>query len=74
MVRGMHTPAPTPDQALSVDDVATRLGVHRDTVRRLAARGALPPPRKIAGCTRWLESEITSWLREQPVADWARRA
>jgi predicted DNA-binding transcriptional regulator AlpA len=55
------------ERALTAEDVAERLRMHPATVRRLAALGELPPPRRIRGSVRWLDSEITSWLRERPV-------
>jgi len=51
-------------QLLTIDDVAERLNIHKNTVRRQAAIGALPRPIKIGNSIRWRPSDIERWIQE----------
>lgn len=51
-------------QLLSVGHVATRLGVHEDTVRRMIARGDLTAIR-VARCVRISEEELEAYVHSQ---------
>lgn len=46
------------ERALTAQQVATLLNIHVSSVYRKAQNGELPPPRKVAGLTRWLGAEI----------------
>jgi len=45
---------------IGVQQVALRLGVHRDTIVRMAKRGDMPPVRR-AGGLRFRTDEIRTW-------------
>jgi len=47
---------------LRVRDVSRMLGLHQRTVWRLSASGELPRPISVGGSTRWVRSEILSWI------------
>ena len=47
--------------ALRYPEVATRYGVHPQTVRNWVASGSCPPPRKIDGSRRFLLSDLERW-------------
>ena len=47
---------------LSVDQVAARLGVSRDTIWRWKRNGSFPKAMKLSGrTTRWRLSDIEAW-------------
>ena len=47
---------------LTVDQVAERLGVSRDTIYRWKRKGDFPLARKLSqGTTRWRLSDIVAW-------------
>ena len=47
---------------LTVDQVAERLGVSRDTIYRWKRQGDFPLARKLSqGTTRWRLSDIVAW-------------
>ena len=62
--------APTPDRRrsriLRLPEVASRLGVSHDTVRRMVRDGRFPPPLEIARRSiGWLEADLDVWLAER---------
>jgi excisionase family DNA binding protein len=59
--------ADTPDQAMTVRDVADYLNVDEKTVYRLAQRGDLPGF-KVAGAWRFKRSDLDSWIDLQKKA------
>jgi predicted DNA-binding transcriptional regulator AlpA len=52
---------------LSYDDLATRFGIHKRTIRRDVDEGKLPKPDKFRGCVRfdWLEVAAVLMARKQ---------
>lgn len=58
---------------LTADEVAERLGVHADTVRRAFARGELPGLR-LAGAYRLFTDDLERWFRTAPARRAARTA
>lgn len=59
--------ADTPDQAMTVRNVARYLNVNEKTVYRLAKRGDLPGF-KVAGAWRFKRSDLDSWINLQKKA------
>lgn len=59
--------AETPDQAMTVRDVAGYLNVDEKTVYRLAKRGNLPGF-KVAGAWRFKRSDLDHWIDAQKKA------
>jgi excisionase family DNA binding protein len=59
--------ANTPDQAMTVRDVAGYLNVDEKTVYRLVKRGDLPGF-KVAGAWRFKRSDLDSWIDLQKQA------
>jgi excisionase family DNA binding protein len=54
--------APTPDEWLDTRGAAEYLGVHRDTVRRLAAERAVPSEQEGVGCKLYFRrSDLDAW-------------
>lgn len=47
---------------LTVDEVASRLGVSRKTVLRENLRGHLPQPLRLGRCLRWGAQELSLWV------------
>lgn len=61
-----------PDRLLKLEEVAERLGVHRDTVRHWVYKGLIPAIRLPGNAGRRIrESELEAWLsnRSSPVID-----
>jgi prophage regulatory protein len=46
---------------LSVDQVAQRFGVSKDTIWRWKRNGEFPKPFKLGGATRWRLSDLEEW-------------
>jgi prophage regulatory protein len=46
---------------LSVDQVAQRFGVSKDSIWRWKRNGEFPKPYKLGGSTRWRLSDIEDW-------------
>lgn len=59
---------------LTLPQVADRLGVSKDTVRRLYADGRFPPPLRIGKSHRWETSAVEAWLADQRAKAEAERA
>jgi excisionase family DNA binding protein len=58
------TTSPPPTLTWSVPDVAKRLGVHENTVRRLIARGELPS--LLIGDRRFVRpADVEAWLDQR---------
>ncbi len=53
------------DRLLSVDEVATFLGVKRDTVYKLIDRNGLPGV-KVGRLWKFRQDEIDEWVNKQP--------
>ena len=55
---------------ISVDQVASLLGIHKATVFKLTKRGLLPRPFKISHqVTRWRLSEVEKYLDDKRASD-----
>lgn len=54
----------TPDQAMTVRNVADYLNVDEKTVYRMAKRGDLPGF-KVAGAWRFMRSDLDAWVDRQ---------
>lgn len=54
----------TPDQAMTVRNVADYLNVDEKTVYRMAKRGDLPGF-KVAGVWRFMRSDLDAWVDRQ---------
>ena len=54
----------SPNQAMTVRDVASYLNVDEKTVYRLAKRGELPGF-KVAGAWRFKRADIEDWIENQ---------
>ena len=68
-MRSTHPPEPAlTDRGLTrllcTRDVALFLGVHEQTVRRMAGRGELPCVR-VGSRLRFVPSDITRWVRQR---------
>ena len=50
-------------ELLSVKELAKILSLSVRTVWRLRSAGKLPKPLTIGGSVRWIESEISAWIR-----------
>ncbi len=59
---------PTQEPLLSPSEVARRLGVHVETVRRLIRRGEIPGVFRFGGVIRISESALTTWLQSRSLA------
>lgn len=46
---------------LSVDQLAQRFGVSKDSIWRWKRKGDFPAPVKLGGTTRWRLSDIEEW-------------
>jgi prophage regulatory protein len=51
-----------PDRLLRLDDVVELTALSRATVYRQVAAGNFPAPVKIAGASRWSESEVARFI------------
>ena len=51
------------ERLLNIDQLAGILNVSSTTARRLAVDPGFPPARRVLGCTRWLASEVVTWIR-----------
>jgi len=52
----------TRPRLLSIQDIADRLGIDARTVRRMRARGQLPPAIDLHSVLRWDEATIDAWI------------
>jgi excisionase family DNA binding protein len=54
------------DQLLTIDQLATKLGVSKSCIRKWLATGFLPPPMKLGKrLIRWELDTIAAWLDQQ---------
>ena len=54
------------DQLLTIDQLATKLGVSKSCIRKWLATGFLPPPLKLGKrLIRWELDTISVWLAQQ---------
>ena len=62
LVTRLATPAGLADEWLDTRDAADHLGVHRDTIRRLAAERAVPSEQEGPGCKLYFRrSDLDAW-------------
>ena len=54
----------TAPMMMSVDEIATCLGISSRTVWRLKAKGDLPKSVKIGRAVRWRKSDIYAWIEQ----------
>jgi len=52
-------------------DVSERTGLRRTAIYGRIAAGAFPKPVKIGSASRWVESDIQSWIEDQITASQA---
>ena len=52
------------ERLVTVEEFAARLGVCRRQIYRLWHRGEIPPPVKVGGATRWLESDVEAYIEK----------
>lgn len=50
---------------IDVDEVARRLAVSAQTVRRLVAAGQFPAPIRVGRSVRWRLADVEAWIDEQ---------
>lgn len=69
---GQPPPAPsgtnhkdTPPRLLSLDQVMDRVALKRTSIYQLIKCKAFPYPVKIQRASRWVESEVSDWIRAQ---------
>lgn len=57
------------DRFLRYPEVVTKTGFSRPTIERMVVAGTFPRPRQIGlRAIAWLESELTTWMHERPLA------
>ena len=49
---------------ISIEEVMRRVSIGRTMTYELIKRGSFPKPVKIGNASRWLNEEITKWIRE----------
>ncbi|MBX3412419.1 MAG: helix-turn-helix domain-containing protein [Pirellulales bacterium] len=47
---------------ITVDELATILGLSKRTIWRLLSAGEIPKPIRLGGSTRWVLAEIEAWI------------
>ncbi len=52
----------TDDRWLSVDEIATYLGVKRDTIYKWIERKGMPPAHKVGRLWKFRKDEIDKWV------------
>lgn len=57
------SPAPVENVLLNSRDVAAALRISQRTVWKLVANGTLPKPCRLMGSTRWLKSDIETFIK-----------
>ncbi len=61
------------DGYLTSEDLATRLGVKRESIYRMRTRGDLPDPDDTIGRTPvWKTDTITAWEADRPGQGWRK--
>ena len=57
----------TPETLLRISDVIEQTKLGSSTIYRRIQAGTFPKPRNLgAGCVRWRQSEVTSWINSLP--------
>jgi hypothetical protein len=64
ILTALKDPAPIRPKMLTRKQVAERLEVHSETVKRYGKKGLLHPVRFTARAVRYLESEVLDFMRE----------
>ncbi len=60
---GRTTRAAELDRLLSVEDIATILGIHKRTLNRMRAAKTFPAPTlTVAGKARWTSAVVRGWI------------
>lgn len=52
-------------ESLTIEQVADRLQVSKQTVRRMVARGEFPKPEKLGTKARWPADVVPRWFAER---------
>ena len=67
LMSGMEMDAITPPapELLNCTDLASLLGMHVRTLRRMRRAGEVPAPIKIGGAERWRRTTIDAWIAER---------
>lgn len=63
----MHSTSSTPSASvrlLRIDQVRQRTGLGRTATYELIARGLHPSPIKLGRSSRWVDSEVDSWVQQ----------
>ncbi len=60
-------PSPARDRLLSKREIREIVGASFPTIWKWMQRGLFPRGRVVAGKTKWLESEVATWLNALPV-------
>lgn len=64
-----------PDRFLSEVEVLARTGLSSNTIRNLEKAGKFPSRRKVSlRAVRWLQSEISQWMKDPEGWEWGTRA
>jgi len=50
-------------QLLSAAEVGEMLSLSKRTIHRYNCSGKIPAPVRVGGSVRWIESEISAWIR-----------
>ena len=63
----VNTTAP---KLITIDELASMLGMSKRTVWRLLSAGQIPEPIRLGGCTRWRLDLVRQWIDSGcPAAD-----
>lgn len=62
MTRAVRRP---PAELLREQEVAAKLGVHLNTMRRMRARGDGPPPVRLGRLVRYRWGDVAEWMDAQ---------
>jgi prophage regulatory protein len=58
------TPEP-PERLLRITEVESRVGFKSSAIYFKIKQGSFPPPVKVDAASRWRESDIQKWIRDQ---------
>lgn len=62
---GSHNYAALAPRLISLTDVMDRVALKRTSIYQLVKTKDFPAPVKIQRASRWVDQEITAWIREQ---------